>query len=61
MKNLKGKKHIVKNKNIDKSEDYFYSNDDNIVFVPTENIQAIKKVIDSWEVVKLKWDKMIHY
>ena len=31
--------------------------DENIVFVPTENIRAIERVIMNWEAVKNLWEQ----
>jgi len=36
----------------DDHEEFHHLNDDNIVFVPAENIRIIKQVIDNWEKVK---------
>ena len=33
-------------------------NNNNIIFVPAENIQAIERVIKNWDNVKLEWDKL---
>ena len=59
MDSQKDKKHFLKNKNTDNREVFIHSNDDAIVFVPAENIRAIKQVIDRWEEVKQRWDKMV--
>ena len=56
----KEEKHSLnnENENTDSSEGLLHINDEPVVFVPVENIRAIEKVIDNWEVVKLQWDKI---
>lgn len=46
------------NNKIDNRDNFLQSSDDAFVFVPAENIRAIEKVIDNWEVVKRQWIKM---
>ena len=36
----------------------FNSNDDKVVFVPTEDICVIERVLDDWETVKREWKKL---
>jgi len=49
-KNVKG--------SIDNRAEFSHLNEDNIVFVPAENIRIIKQVIDNWEKVKQRRDMM---
>ena len=51
------KKQFINNKekSIDSPNELWSPNDENIVFVPTENIRAIEKVITNWEAVKILW------
>ena len=56
MENKIDKKQFINNKgqSIDNQE-LCSINEDNITFVPTENIRAIEKVITNWEAVKILW------
>ena len=49
----------------EKEKEQNYSNppspdsaEENIIFVPKENIQAIERVIKNWEEVKYEWNKL---
>ena len=60
MEHQNDKKHFISDEgeSIDYRKEQCSSNDDQISFVPAENIRAIEKVIHNWEVVKQQWDKM---
>ena len=51
---MKYKDEIEKNKR----EEFLRLDNDNIIFVPAENLRAIEKVINNWENVKKRFDKI---
>jgi hypothetical protein len=59
MENQNDKKQFTRNEgeSNDKLKDHYSLNDDNIAFVPVENIRAIEKVIRDWEAVNKLWEK----
>ena len=59
MENQNDKEQFISDEgeSIENRKEQCSPNDDNIAFVPTENIRAIEKVIKNWEVVKQQWDK----
>ena len=50
MNNKEYKNHIPEHKS--------KKDDENVVFVPLEDIQAIERVINNWEPVKQEWKKL---
>jgi len=52
---MKYKDEIEKNKR----EEFLRLDNDNIIFVPAENLRAIEKVINNWENVKKRFDKIM--
>jgi len=60
MGNQKNKKHFIKNKHkrTNYLDEFLHSNDDNIAFVPVENIRSIEQVINNLEEAKLRLSKI---
>jgi len=58
MDNKKNENNFIDNQRTDNNEKLFCSEKENFIFVADENIRAIERVINNWEDVKQKWDKL---
>ena len=60
MDNQKDKKHFIgdKHKGTNYCDELLLFNDDNIAFVPVENIRSIKRVIDNLEDMRLRLNRI---